>query len=54
MNNKSTSDIDNTDDQVQSCNTIIENQIINLNVGGQYFSTSKSTLTSIPDTFFTR
>jgi hypothetical protein len=28
-------------------------QIIHLNVGGQYFSTSKSTLTWIRDTFFT-
>lgn len=27
--------------------------IVTLNVGGQRFSTSKSTLTSIPNTFFT-
>ena len=30
----------------------VEGEIINLNVGGQKFSTSKSTLTWIPDSFF--
>lgn len=30
-----------------------ESQIINLNVGGQLFSTTKSTLTVVGDTFFT-
>ncbi|KAK0409741.1 hypothetical protein QR680_004727 [Steinernema hermaphroditum] len=30
-----------------------QQKIVNLNVGGQRFSTSKQTLTSVPDTFFT-
>lgn len=29
-------------------------QIVNLNVGGHRFATSRHTLTWIPDTFFTR